>query len=264
MRTTIVSSVTKLTVCSIATIITFVLVVASSFAVDTNRILLYWSCDDAGDTLTDASGHGWDATILDPGNSEWVDGQFEGGVRLQATCAQVDGNIIESTGNTGEITLMCWFIMYQHSTYNGLIDIESPEGDCCEYRLMVNPSKNPFWNAGHHVDKSLASFAFEMETWYHYAMTADGDVDKIYVDGEFIGEQVEGFDLPTFDDVTVYLGTGEKPGTWTVEDSTFDEVMIWDKALSQDEIQEVMLGGLLSVSPMDKLATTWSSLKTTD
>jgi hypothetical protein len=64
--------------------------------------------------------------------------------------------------------------------------------------------------------------------------------------------------------VTIYLGTGESPGTHPVEDSTFDEVMIWDKALSEDEVNEVMGGSLLPVKSKDKLATTWSSIKAAD
>lgn len=246
----------------VLTIVMFAFVANSFAALDETRLLVYWPCDDgSGDTVRDASGNGWDATILDD-SYEWVDGQYEGGLRMQGTNTEVQGNIIGSTGDTGEITLMCWFIMYQHSTYNGLISVEAPEGDCCEYRLMVNPSKNPFWNMGHHVDQSLASFTFELETWYHYALTGDGDAGMVYVDGEFIGEVAEGFDLPDLDDVTVYIGTGESPGTWTVEDSTFDEVMIWDKALSPDEIQEVMEGGMMAVSSKDKISTTWSHIKT--
>ncbi|HIE27425.1 TPA: hypothetical protein EYP66_09080, partial [Candidatus Poribacteria bacterium] len=96
---------------------------------------------------------------------------------------------------------------------------------------------------------------------YHYALTGDGKKGYVYVDGKFIGDQTENFDLPDFKKVTIYLGTGEKPGTWPVEDATFDEVMIWDKALSEDEINEVMGGGLLAVSARGKLATTWANIK---
>ena len=253
MRTSMVISIT---------IIVMLAFVASSFAaLDLNRLLLYWPCDDGkGDTLKDESGNGWDAEIT-TGKSEWVDGQYEKAIRLELAYAEVDGNIIESTGDTGEITLMCWFRMDQHSDYDGLISIEAPGGDCCEYRLMVNPSSNPFWDMGHHADKSLGTFTFELKTWYHYALTGDGKDGKVYVDGEFIGEQAEGFDLPDFPEVTIYLGTGESPGVHPVEDSTFDDVMIWDKALSEGEINEVMGGSLLAVSPMNKLATTWSRIK---
>jgi hypothetical protein len=178
------------------------------------------------------------------------------------------GDIVNTTGDTGEITLGCWFMINEHTTYNGIISIEDPDGGdpaCCEYRIMVDPAKGPFWNAGHHVDQNLdAVFTFELETWYHYVLTADGDVGKIYIDGEFIGEAVEDFPLPDdLEDTIVYLGTGEGPGTWTVEDAVMDEMMIWDKALTEDEVGEMMAGidSVSAVSYSGKLATTWANVK---
>lgn len=228
---------------------------------DLSRLLLYWPCDDgSGDVLADESGNGFNGEILG-GDHSWEAGKSGKAVRLQNAYGMVQGNVIETTGATGEITLVCWFFMNDHVTYDGLISIEAPVGDCCEYRLMVNPNFNPFWNAGHHADKSLATFMFELETWYHYALTADGESGKIYVDGEFIGEQAEGFPLPDFPEVTVYLGTGESPGTWPVEDTIFDDVMIWDKALTVEEINQLMEGELLAVQPQGKLAVKWAKLK---
>ncbi|MBC8233090.1 LamG domain-containing protein [bacterium] len=247
------------------TIIIMLAVVASSFAaLDLGRLLLYWPCDEGkGDKLTDASGNGWDAELVG-GKSAWVDGIYDGAINLKLGIGQVEGDIISSTGKTGEITLMCWFRMDAHASYDGLISVEAAAAGCCEYRLMVNPNSNPFWDMGHHQDKSLGNFTFEQKKWYHYALTGDGDKGYVYVDGEFIGDQAENFDLPDFPDVTIYLGTGESPGTHPVEDSTFDDVMIWDKALSEDEINEVMGGSLLSVNSKDKLATTWSRIKAAD
>ncbi len=240
-------------------VLTLILAGSAGAVLDVGRLLLYWPCDEGnGDTLIDASGNGFDGTLT---GGDWEDGQFGKAIRLQRTLAEVQGNVIGSTGKTGEITLACWFKMRQHSTYNGLISIEAPEGECCEYRLMVDPNRNPFWDAGHHVDKKLPDFTFELDRWYHYVMTADGDTGKIYVDGEFIGEQAENFPLPEFKEVTIYLGTGEKPGTWPVEDSTFDDVMIWDKALTGDEIAELMSGNILAVQSRGKLAISWGDLK---
>ena len=233
---------------------------------DLSRLLLYWPCDEgSGDVLTDESGRGFDGEILD-GKHSWEDGQYGKAVRMQAAYGMVQGDIVNSTGDTGEITLGCWFKINMHTTYNGIISVEDPDGGdpaCCEYRIMVDPARSPFWDAGHHADKNLDGvFTFELETWYHYVLTADGVSGKIYIDGEFIGEMAEDFPLP--DDLAnsiVYLGTGEAPGTWTVEDAVFDEVMIWDKALSEEEVGEMMAGDILAVAYSGKLATTWARVK---
>jgi hypothetical protein len=245
-------------------IMVFLVSVSMAANPDPKRLLLYWTCNEtSGDTLKDSSGHGFDAKIKD-GKSGWEKGKYDNAVRLQKAYAQVDGDIVSSTAKTGEISLACWVNLTTITTYNGIISIANSacEASCC-YRLMINGSKNPYWNAGHHVDKTLANFAFALNTWYHYVLTADGKTDKVYVDGKFIGEQTENFNLPEFKTVSVYLGAGEKPGTWPVENAAFDEVMIWDKALTVDEVNSLMAGSvvLTSVDLAGKLATTWAELK---
>ena len=127
---------------------------------------------------------------------------------------------------------------------------------------MVDPNFNPFWSAGHPVDKILPSFTFDLNRWYHYALTADEKSSKIYVDSIFIVEQAENLKLPVFKEVTVYLGTGENPGMHSVEDTIFDEVMIWDKVLSENEIRETWENQSATlVKLMDKVATTWGIIK---
>ncbi|MFC1718194.1 LamG-like jellyroll fold domain-containing protein [Candidatus Poribacteria bacterium] len=248
-----------------ANIITMLVLISSSVGfLDMDHLILYWDCRaNKENKLVDISGNGWDA-VIKAGKSEWVEGKFEGGIRLQQAYAQVDGNIIKSIEETGEITLMLWFRMNQHADFDGLISIKPPKGDCCPYRLMLNSNSNPFWSAGNPVDKSLPSFAFELNRWYSYALSADKDSTRIYVDSKLIGEQAENFKLPVFKEVTVYLGTGENPGTHPVEDATFDEVMIWDKALDEIEIENRAWhsGFTQVVEPEGMLTTTWGSIRT--
>ena len=232
---------------------------AHAAKLDFNRLLLYWPCDEGkGDTLKDASGNGFDAEIA--GNHGWEKGQFGGAVSLQSTSASVIGDVVSSTAKTGEITMACWIFLRTHAAYSGALSIANPTcGASCCYRMLINPGFNPFWNGGEHNDKSLANFTFKLKTWYHYVLVVDGD-DRIYVDGELIGEQA-GIDPPKFDEVTVYLGAGEGPGSHTIEDGILDEAMIWDEALDEDQIGELIDGNYLAVKAQGKLATTWSRLK---
>jgi len=242
-------------------LMSFLISTAGAAKLDLSGLLVLYLCDDgSGDTLKDSSGNGWDA---DAPGAEWEKGVFGNAVRLSGTNTEVAGDIISSTAETGEISMMCWLNMASHSNYNGIISIQSPVGDVCDYRLMVNPAKNPFWNAGHHVDQSLANFTFDTDTWYHYALTADGEINIVYIDGEPIGEVVDNFDLPEFDDVSLYIGTGEAPGTWQIEDCAIDEVMVWDRVLDEDEMQ-IMLEGYKVFAAVDangKVASTWGVLK---
>ena len=233
-------------------------------AFEEDNILLYYSFDRLnGNTVPDDSGNGHDAEVV--GNANLVDGRFNDAIHLKGSIVQMNNrNVIESVGDTGELTMECWFFLNDHQQYDGIISIEAPEGDCCEFRTMVNPTFNPFWNAGHHVDKQLANFTFDVDTWYHYVLVADGDTGKIYVNGEFIGEQAENFPLPKFEEVTIYIGAGENPNVHRVEDAIIDEVVLYDKALTEAEINETMEQGLPGVLPVEakgKLAVTWGKLK---
>ena len=239
--------------------------VGLSDAVEEEDILVYYSFDRLnGKKFIDDSGNGNDAELV--GKGSLVDGAFKKAVRLNGGIVQMDANdFIVPIGENGEITLEAWFYLDQHAAYDGIISIEAAAGGCCEFRTMVNPNFNPFWDAGHHADKSLGNFTFELDEWYHYVLVADGKDGKIYVNGEFIGEQVENFEWPEFKEAAIYIGAGENPTLHKVEDAIIDEVVIYAKALTEEEIQDSMelsVPVVLAVEAREKLAVTWGELKT--
>ena len=236
-----------------------------SYAVEAEDIVVYYSFDKlSGDTFKDDSGNGNDAKLV--GKGSLVDGAFKQAVRLNGGIVQMDANdFVVPIGVNGEITMEAWFYLNEHAAHDGIISIEAVDAGCCEFRTMVNPNFNPFWDAGHHADKSLGNFQFELDEWYHYVLVADGKDGKIYVNGEFIGEQVENFEWPEFKEAAIYIGAGENPNVHRVEDAIIDEVVIYAKALTEEEVQESMelsVPGVLAVEARDKLAVTWGELKT--
>ena len=239
--------------------------VGLSYAIEEEDILVYYSFDSLnGKRFIDGSGNGNDAELV--GKGSLVDGQFKKAVRLNGGIVQMNANdFIVPIGEKGEITLEAWFYLNEHAAYDGIISIEAAAAGCCEFRTMVNPNFNPFWDAGHHADKSLGNFTFETDEWYHYVLVADGKDGKIYVNGEFIGEQVENFEWPEFKEAAIYIGAGENPTLHKVEDAIIDEVVIYAKALTEEEIQDSMelsVPVVLAVEAREKLAVTWGELKT--
>ena len=236
-----------------------------SYAIEETDILVYYSFDRLnGKKVLDDSGNGNEAELV--GKGSLVDGAFKKGVRLNGGVVQMAANdFIVPVGVVGQITMEAWFYLNEHVEYDGIISIEAAAAGCCEYRIMVNPGFNPFWDAGHHADKSLGGYQFELDEWYHYVMVADGKDGKIYINGEFIGEQPENFDLPEHKEAAIYIGAGENPTLHKVEDAIIDEVVIYAKALTEEEIQasmEMSVPGVLAVEARNKLATTWGELKT--
>lgn len=242
-----------------------VFAVTLSHAIEEGDILVYYSFDQLkGDTVPDGSGNGYDAELV--GKGSLVKGAFKQGIRLNGGIVQMAANdFVVPIGENGEITMEAWFYLNEHNAYDGIISIEAVDAGCCEFRTMVNPNFNPFWDAGHHADKSLGNYQFELDEWYHYVLVADGKDGKIYVNGEFIGAQVENFEWPAFKEAAIYIGAGENPNVHRVEDAIIDEVVIYAKALTEDEVQESMelsIPGVLAVEARDKLAVTWGELKT--
>lgn len=243
----------------------FMFAVTLSHAFEEEDILVYYSFDRLnGNKVPDDSGNGNEAELA--GKGSLVDGAFKKGIRLNGGVVQMAANdFIVPIGEKGLITMEAWFYLNEHASYDGIISIEAAAGGCCEFRTMVNPGFNPFWDAGHHADKSLGNFQFELDEWYHYVLVADGKDGKIYVNGEFIGEQPENFKWPEFKEAAIYIGAGENPNLHKVEDAIIDEVVIYSAALTEEEIQksmELSVPVVLAVEARDKLAVTWGELKT--
>ena len=234
-------------------------------AVEKGDIVVYYSFDKLdGKKFKDNSGNGNDAELS--GNGKLVDGQFGKAINLAGGIVQMvpANDFIVPIGENGEITMEAWFYLNEHAAYDGIISIETESGGCCEFRTMVNPNFNPFWDAAHHADKSLGNFKFKLKEWYHYVLVADGKDGKIYVNGEFIGSQVENFEFPKFKKAAIYIGAGENPNVHRVEDAIIDEVVIYSKALTEEEVKtsmELSIPGVLAVEASHKLAVTWAKMK---
>ncbi|GIX06656.1 MAG: hypothetical protein KatS3mg115_1059 [Candidatus Poribacteria bacterium] len=125
-----------------------------------------------------------------------------------------------------EITMMAWFYLTGHVEYDGIVSMSGVlapvAGQCCQYRIMVNPGLQPFFDVGEHNDHTIAGFTFQLEQWYHYAMTYDGSVAIVYVDAQEVGRVEKQVNLPTFD-TPVLVGVGEAPGVHPTE-GIIDEV----------------------------------------
>ncbi len=214
--------------------------VSFSYAVEENDIVVYYSFDKLNEkTFTDDSGNGNDAELT--GSGKLVDGQFGKAIHLNGGVVQMSpaNDFVVPIGEKGEATLEAWFLMNSHASHSGIISIETIDAGCCEFRMMVSPNFKPFWDAGHHKDKSLDDFTFELKKWYHYVLVADGKDGKIYVNGDFIGSQPqpENFTFPKFKEASIYIGAGEGPTTHPAEDVIIDEVVIYSKTLTEDEVK---------------------------
>ena len=57
------------------------------------------------------------------------------------------------------------------------------------------------------------------------------------------------------------IGCAKNRPQFAFDKGAIDEVALWQRALTQAEIRTVLKGNILSVSPSDKVATTWGDIK---
>ena len=237
----------------------------SAYALDFDGLIAAYPFDEgSGDTAGDISGNGFDGEII-AGN--WVTGVFGEAVEFTGGQSHMFADDVFSSLPNNAITIGAWFQLQDHPTYEGIISgseagIGEVRGECCQYRIMVNPGFSPFYNAGGHTDVSVAGTLVEGGIWYHYVMTIDGDV-KLYLDGELIHESLAVNDpLPELA-TPLLVGTGESPGTWPLF-GLVDEAVVFDRAITEGEVNELKDDGLIVAMAVDargKLALQWGGLK---
>ncbi len=106
------------------------------------------------------------------------------------------------------------------------------------------------------------SAKISFDTWHFIAGTFDGQKVKLFVNGAFTKEVVQ--TLKPRPNKEIFTVGAYSRGASNSPNGMIDEVAVYNSALSEDELKELMedgLEGILSVRPLGKLTTTWASIK---
>ena len=140
----------------------------------------------------------------------------------------------------GSIGTLC---KYEWPTKGYLIKVE-PEFDYCFFFLFDGQNA-----------KGVTVPLVEKDKWEHLAVTFDGEQQIGYLNGE-IGVINGQEAILRWGDAIVHTNNPLTIGGITGFRGTVDEIAIYNRALSQDEIQASMgLGHVQPVEPVGKLAT---------
>ncbi len=231
------------------------------YAQDENTVLLYTFESGDGDVVKDLSIYGNDGILM--GSADWDEGKLGGGLVFGGNGPRdfVDIPDSDNLDLVTKLTIEMWVYLNAHSSAGatGVTKESSYKiGPRSNERsiLRMTTTTNDWVTATLIGEKPLP-----LSTWIHIAGTYDattGDA-KLYLDGELDSERNIGGDIVP-NDRTVWLGRGSNPFL----DGNIDEVRISNVVRSQQEIQHLVnvgIEGVLSVSPNDKLATSWGKLK---
>lgn len=217
-----------------------------------------WLLDEGqGKEIKDISVNGNDGKII---GAKWTDGkigkglEFNGGQRVEIPGSKSTDDYLNG------FTYLLWVkpTAIPPNPHTRVI-----ERDWHNPTIMIGP--NDFYTSiaanADQAQTHVRGGAWELDEWSFVAITYDGNKLKLFVDEEFVGEKAVGKPDEKLGS-EIRLGSWRNPG-WDFT-GVLDEVGVFNKPLSDDDLNSIMKHGLvdaLSVSPHEKIATTWGRIK---
>jgi hypothetical protein len=204
-----------------------------TMAQSTGLVAAYSFNETSGTTVTDASGNNNTGTIS--GATRTTVGKFGGALVFNGTTARVTINDAPSLRLTTGITLEAW--VFPTATLKGWRAIVDKNVD--GYYLMAssdqgNPAGGGTFTAGN--QNTFGPSTLAVNVWTHLAATFDGVTVRLYVNGVQVASQAQTTPLtPTTG--TLQIGA-DSYGEFFA--GRIDEVRVYNRALSQGEIQTDM------------------------
>lgn len=241
------------------------LVLSLSFvagAVDDDSLVLYLSFDKLnGDVVPDLSGTGNDGTVT--GDADWVqDGRAGAGMLFKEI--ELDGVVIvkgsESLAIAESLTVEMWVYPNSVGDYRNVLGQIDP----LAYFMSIHQAKPSVWFAASgEGGKTWLSTENEipLEEWSHIAAVRDFDAGemRLYINGQLDVVHVMEGELDVNPVADIWIGN-RLDGGWPYG-GMLDEFVMYNRALSDEEVQQDMNGVLSAVSKLEKLSTTWGSIK---
>lgn len=233
-------------------------------------VVAIWLFDEGNGDKTRDYVNGHDGEIQ--GSLKWVDGMFGKALEFPG----VNGNYV-SVPHKDSLSLANWTITAwvkpedNNSAFQVFMRKANP-GNVRNYSLKIYENENnPLQmeysrdaGAGGYCNGAHGNITLTDGSWHHVAGTYDGEATRIYLDGVLESEAAcpEKEWPPDTNDGPVTIGATFE-GTGPVK-GIIDDVGLFKRALSEDEILNIMNDGLASthvVDAMGKLATMWGDIK---
>lgn len=233
---------------------------------DPGSIVGIWLLDEGqGDTVKDSSGNGNDGKIV---KAKWVNGKLGKGLEFDGT-SHVEIPASKTTDDyLNGFTYLLW-VKPTEPPPN--VNTRVIERDWHNPTIQIGPA-DFYGSIAVNADQGATHVrggAWKRDEWSFVAITYDGDVIKLYVDGEFVADKAVGkaddkphAATPAPHQGSIWLATWKNPG-WDFR-GVLDDVGVFNAPLTSDELKDIMDNGLeeaSDVSAAGKLASTWGRIK---
>ena len=218
----------------------------------------------------DASGNGNDGVVM--GDPDWEDGMFDQAmVALPSKYVDFPPPTSDPMALDDEFTIMAWFKANQWiGGWQTVFSMQAGGGGGETYGIYFGNQGGTellLWTTGASVTTGQGTV--DLGVWTHGTVTYDGSTLVVYKDGEIGAEAAFGGPLDNQGGGGRFVINGNynslDGGLAEFCNATIDEVIIFDEAISQDEIKNYMNNGFEGASPVEpaeKLTSTWAEVKT--
>ena len=224
-----------------------------------DSLILYFSFDELdGDTVPDLSQYGNNGTIA--GTPELAAGKFGNALKLNGESDWVEVPHADILTVDTSVTVMAWINTERHTGPAGALwqGILAKGNGPRSYSFYTDAnSKCLHLSAG---GGSVCDGEIVLNEWQHVAAQVDDGTHRYWLNGEPAGESGGKSALPGAADTAAVLVGKTHEGNREFL-GLLDEVRIWNRALSPDEVQAEMNSATTPVEPIGKLSTTWATLK---
>ena len=232
-----------------------------------DSLILYMSFDTVdGEQVSDHSKYENHGEMK--GDPEHVDGRFGKALKFNGQNTYVEILHHESLTVDQDFTVMAWIHAVRH---------EGP--DNARWQGIIAKGNNPrsysLWTEANskclHLSVgppagggSVCKGVVKLNEWQHVVAQFNEGTHRYWINGEMVGEIRNKPNPPGIEDTNpVVVGTaGGGNIRWFL--GMIDEVRIWNRALTEDEVKQQMGKGHFEIFTVDakmKVATTWGNLK---
>lgn len=236
------------------------------------ELIGYWSFDEGKkNTVKDYSGNGYDGIVQ--GDIKWDNGKFGKAIKVMSADDRIEVSDSEKL-DFQKFTATMWVQPILPATKMGsipLIQKGGPGGTDVSYVFFMglhNSNDKIYFIVADGAAENLLWSTNPVEAdgkWHFIAGTYDGKKVRAYLD-ETVDEMDQTLKPQTRDDRPIIIAGGNPGGFNPDKQAQFDEVTLFDHALSKEEITKLMTVGpkqFLPVDACDKLTTTWGTIKET-
>jgi hypothetical protein len=229
------------------------------FAKSDPNLVGWWKLDDenAGATVVDYSGEDHYGTLMS--NPKWVEGYYGDALQLDGADDYVDfGSPQDWPAGTAARTLCGWG--KTDTVGAGWRWLAAYGSANTSLAMFIGLNGASVYGGGYGDDVWTDNF-WDVDTWHHICLTYDGTTAKLYADGRLLTSAPKTWNL-TLGRAHIGRQVNDAAEFW---DGLVDDVRLYNKALTLDEITQVMRGDTtLAWNPQPKSGTNTDIRDATD